>query len=99
MKLINNNFSKYNSSLKSFVEIIDLAKIEEVNKNFDQAIRLYSLAISRREEENSFIFKSPWLLRGKLNLRLRKHRNAKYDLGVYISKCKENMKERYRIFL
>jgi hypothetical protein len=28
MKLINNNFSKYNSSLKSFVEIIDLAKIE-----------------------------------------------------------------------
>ena len=44
MKLINNNFSKYNSPLKSFVEIIDLAKIEEVNKNFDQAIRLYSLA-------------------------------------------------------
>ena len=95
MKLINNNFSKYNSSLKSFVEIIDLAKIEEVNKNFDQAIRLYSLAISRREEENSFIFTSPWLLRGKLNLRLRKYRNAKYDLGVYISKCKENMKEIY----
>ena len=59
MKLINNNSSKYNSSLKSFVEIIDLAKIEEVNKNIDQAIRLYSLAISRREEENSFIFTSP----------------------------------------
>ena len=64
MKLINNNFSKYNSSLKSFVEIIDLAKIEEVNKNFDQAIRLYSLAISRREEENSFIFTSPWFIKG-----------------------------------
>ena len=64
MKLINNNSSKYNSSLKSFVEIIDLAKIEEVNKNFDQAIRLYSLAISRREEENSFIFTSPWFIKG-----------------------------------
>ena len=64
MKLINNNSSKYNSSLKSFVEIIDLAKIEEVNKNIDQAIRLYSLAISRREEENSFIFTSPWFIKG-----------------------------------
>ena len=86
--------NKTNSNNES--EIIDLAKKEELNNNFFEAIRLYSLAIKKNNERNAKSNISAWFLRGKLNLKIRKYRDAKYDLGICISICQENMEPLYK---
>ena len=86
-----NKTNSYNQS-----EIIDLAKKEELNNNFFEAIRLYSLAIKKNNERNAKSNISAWFLRGKLNLKIRKYRDAKYDLGICISICQENMEPLYK---
>ena len=60
-----NHKNKKNQILYATKKCFDYSKVENL-------FRFLSI------EENSFIFTSPWLLRGKLNLRLRKYRNAKY---------------------
>ena len=86
-----NKTNSYNQS-----EIIDLAKKEELNNNFFEAIRLYTLAIKKNNERNAKSNISAWFLRGKLNLKIRKYRDAKYDLGICISICQENMEPLYK---
>ena len=86
-----NKTNSYNES-----EIIDLAKKEELNNNYFEAIRLYSLAIKKNNERNAKSNISAWFLRGKLNLKIRKYRDAKYDLGICISICQENMEPLYK---
>ena len=63
-----NKTNSYNES-----EIIDLAKKEELNNNYFEAIRLYSLAIKKNNEGNYSSYITSWFLRGKLNLKIRKY--------------------------
>ena len=86
-----NKTNSYNES-----ELIDLAKKEELNNNYFKAIRLYSLVIKKNNERNDNSYTSAWFLRGKLNLKIRKYRDAKYDLGICISICQENMELLYK---
>jgi len=54
------------------------------------------LAIKKNNERNDNSYTSAWFLRGKLNLKIRKYRDAKYDLGICISICQENMEPLYK---
>ena len=45
---MNNNYPNSNASRGSIDELIDLAKKEELNNNYFEAIRLYSLAIKKK---------------------------------------------------
>ena len=83
-------------SKTSIDELIDLAKKEELNNNYFEAIILYSLAIKKNNDRNDNSYTSAWFLRGKLNLKIRKYRDAKYDLGICISICQENMEPLYK---
>ena len=83
-------------SKTSIDELIDLAKKEELNNNYFEAIILYSLAIKKNNDRNDNSYTSAWFLRGKLNLKIRKYRDAKYDLGICISICQENMELLYK---
>ena len=86
-------------SKTSIDELIDLAKKEELNNNYFEAIRLYSLVIKKNNERNAKSNISAWFLRGKLNLKIRKYIDAKYDLGICISICQENMEPLYKRFI
>ena len=66
---MNNNYPNSNASRGSIDELIDLAKKEELNNNYFEAIRLYSLAIKKNNERNDNSYTSAWFLRGKLNLK------------------------------
>ena len=76
---MNNNYPNSNASRGSIDELIDLAKKEELNNNYFEAIRLYSLAIKKNNERSDNSYTSAWFLRGKLNLKISRYR-AKYDL-------------------
>ena len=93
---MNNNYPNSNVFKGSIDELIDLAKKQELNNNCFEAIRLYSLAIKKNNERNEKSYASPWFLRGKLNLKIRRYRDAKYDLGICISICQEYMDPLYK---
>ena len=93
---MNNNYPNSNSSQGSNDKIIDQAKKEELNNNFFEAIRLYSLVIRKNNERNYNSYSLAWFMRGKLNLKIRKYRDAKFDLGIYIWLCQVNMELLYK---
>ena len=68
---MNNNYPNSNASRGSIDELIDLAKKEDLNNNYFEAIRLYSLTIKKNNEQNDNSYTSAWFLRGKLNLKIK----------------------------
>ena len=105
---MNNNYPNSNVFKGSIDELIDLAKKQELNNNCFEAIRLYSLAIppanvklwtnaiKKNNQRNENSYRWAWFFRGKLNLKIRRYRDAKYDLGICISICQENMEPLYK---
>ena len=57
---MNNNYPNSNASRGSIDELIDLAKKEELNNNYFEAIRLYSLAIKKNNERNDNSYIKVW---------------------------------------